>query len=196
MNHISIQSDTDMSNPFTEGFVKVGKEMEAVAEELGLKISGRLTPYGLHCVIEGETPFFKNLKVKVWRKLENVATDSIPLMSHYSTIIELNSEVSIAGMNTKIRIGRKGILGRFKARLLGLKACQQNGMLVLYSNDPSLGDAITSADLVSLDKLHWLKFQCNRIELRSLSIPEDKSKMVAWLSSIEQLIRIATTKAV
>jgi hypothetical protein len=51
MKFITVQPDTDLSNPFTAGHVKVAETMESFAKMKELKISGLLTPYGINCSV-------------------------------------------------------------------------------------------------------------------------------------------------
>ena len=188
MKYITIQSDTDLSNPFIEGFVKVGNNIELVADELGLNVSGLLTPYGIKCTMVGETPFFKNFEMSIRRKIENVSTNVIPTKSPYSTILTLESEIPSTDVKTRFKIVKKGVFGKLRSTLSGLKEHQTSDNLVMYSKN-SINKKISSSDLEALEKLDWLNFQQGQLKLKSLDVPKDKSKFLSWLNSVEFLIK-------
>ena len=189
MKFITVQPDTDLSNPFTAGHVKVAETMESFAKMKELKISGLLTPYGINCSVTGNTALFKNFEMKVRRQLENAKTDVIPTRSPYSNIIDLTSDMLLDVGSVKFRIERKGVIRKLRNKLMGYTPITSNGSHILYSKDTKLGAKISPLDLSSLGKIDWLEFSNQRITLRSLFIPGSDSVLVNRLNAIERLVK-------
>ncbi len=189
MKFITVQSDTDLSNPFTTGHIKVAEIMESFAEIEGLQIAGLLTPYGINCTLTGNTAFFKNVEIQVHRKMENVTTDVIPHRSPYSSIIDLKAEILVGSDAVKCRIDRRGIIRRLRNKLKGYAHITSNDTYVLYSNDSTLGARISLEDLSSLGKIDWLEVNNQRIVLRSLFIPDNVPEFVEWSKAIEGIVK-------
>ena len=193
MKFITVQPDTDLSNPFTAGHVKVAETMESFAKTEELKISGHLTPYGITCSVTGNTSFFKNFDMKVRRQLENATTDVIPTRSPYSNIIDLTSDILLDVGSVKFRIERTGVIRKLRNKLMRYTPITSNGSHILYSKDTKLGAKISPVDLSSLGKIDWLEFRNQRITLRSLFIPNSDSELVNWLNAIEGLVKRIST---
>lgn len=187
MEHITIQQDTDLSNPWTLSYIRIGNAWELFAKKNNLQISGLLSPYGIKCNISGSFNNFRNLKIELQNQIENVSA-GIPRRSPYSSIINLECTVRTSKVDDRITIKRKGLFTWMMAIFKGRTTIGRSKKLVAYTDQQKSGLSMSIADLDLLSDLHWLKMKDRELELRSLHIQDKTEDIEIWFNALERIL--------
>jgi len=187
MEHITIQPDTDLSNPWTSSYIRIGNAWEAFAKKNNLQISGLLSPYGIKCNISGSFNNFRSLEIEFQKQLENVSA-GIPRRSPYSSIINLECTVRTSKTDDRITIKRKGLFTWMMAIFKGLTTIARSKKLVAFTAQRNSGLSMSNADLEILSELHWLRMKARKLELRMLHIPDNIEDIELWFNALERIL--------
>lgn len=185
---VKVEHGIPIDSWWIKDFLTISSSWQEYAENKKVAINGRVNAYGVEFQLDLNDIEFFGRKKQEFTKVGGAVYDLKP--NPFSEILVIKGQ-SRPQRKLRLILRRNNFLNRIKGLIYGLNSFVQKDNWIVYTNSENEDLLGIIGWLIENTKLHLLKIDSGKFELRLLSIPRSNSQIEELEKALNELKAVA-----